>query len=132
LKETEDRRDQPDLAEALFYLTREVHALHQAISHGNNNAILSRIDQLERTIMASQAEIVADLKESLAAQKKTATEIVALQAGQDALTAKIVELEALVAAGGTIGPELVEVTADIKAQSKTNDELIPDVVVPPV
>lgn len=89
------------------------------------------LEKLLHKIMATQTELAQSLRDSLALQQKTATEIQALQAGQDVLTAKIVELQALVDAGGTIGQELVDAVAAVAAQSKTNDDLIPDVVTPP-
>ena len=80
--------------------------------------------------MATQAELAADLKAVLAKQQKTADEIKALQAGQDVLTAKIVELQALVDAGGTVSQELIDAVAAVKAQAQVVDDLIPDVPTP--
>lgn len=132
-KESRDevRQDKhPELTEVLVSLTHELHALHQAISNANNNAILIRLAEMERKIMATQAELAADLRAVRAQQEKTATEIAALQEAQNVAINKITELEALVAAGGTVTQELVDAVAAVKAQAQVVDDLIPDA--PPV
>lgn len=87
--------------------------------------------EMETRIMASQAELTADLKAVLVQQQKTSGEIATLQASVDAQTVKIAELEALVAAGGTISQELIDAVAAVKAQAQIIDDQIPDVVPPP-
>lgn len=48
---------QPDMAEAIFYLTRELHTLHQSISnHIGHIAILKRITEMETAIMSKLSE----------------------------------------------------------------------------
>lgn len=80
--------------------------------------------------MATQAEIAADLRAVLAQQQKTAAEIAAVQEAQNVAIAKIAELEALIAAGGTVTQELVDAVAAVKAQAQIVDDLIPDVPTP--
>lgn len=77
--------------------------------------------------MATQAELVADLKESATRQKKTIAEIKTLQGTVDTLNSKVTDLEKIIAAGGTIGQELVDAVAEVKALSVQVDEQIPDV-----
>lgn len=87
--------------------------------------------QLEN-IMATQAELAADLKAVLAQQQKTAGEIAAVQASVDTLKAQIVDLEGQIATGGTVSQELVDAVAAVKAQAQIVDDLIPDAPAPPV
>lgn len=82
--------------------------------------------QLLLKIMATQIQLTADLKAVLAQQKKTSQEIASVQAATDVLTAKIVELEAVIAAGGEVSPELADAVAAVKAQAQAIDDQIPD------
>jgi hypothetical protein len=86
--------------------------------------------KLLRQIMATQADIINDLKETKARQLKTAGEIAALQVTATALNSKIVELEAIIAQGGTISQELADIVAEVKGLAVTVDEQIPDLPVP--
>jgi len=81
---------------------------------------------MEKRIMASQAELTADLRAVLAQQKKTSAEIATVQGSVDTLKAKIAELEAIIAAGGEVTPELVTAVADVKAQAQVVDDQLPD------
>lgn len=81
---------------------------------------------MEKRIMATQAELVADLKEAAARQKQTIIDIASVQTNVDALKAKIVELEALVAAGGAIGQELIDGVAEVKSLAQQTDDSIPN------
>lgn len=76
--------------------------------------------------MATQIQLTADLKAVLAQQKKTSQEIASVQAATDVLTAKIVELEAIIAAGGEVSAELAAAVAAVKAQAQAIDDQIPD------
>jgi peptidoglycan hydrolase CwlO-like protein len=96
--------------------------LHQRLHH---------IEQTLKNIMATQAELAADLKAVLAQQQKTAGEIAAVQASVDTLKAQIVDLEGQIATGGTVSQELVDAVAAVKAQAQIVDDLIPDVATPP-
>lgn len=82
-------------------------------------------------IMASQAELAADLRAVRTQQEKTAKEIADVQAGVDTLKAKIVELEKIIADGNAPSQELVDAVAAVKAQAQVCDELIPDLPEPP-
>ncbi len=95
------------------------------------NAILAAIAQLKEIIMATATELTADLKLVLAQQQKTVTEIQTLQSSVDTLNVKIVELEAIIAAGGEgITQELTDAVAEVKAQAQVVDDQIPDAPVP--
>ena len=76
--------------------------------------------------MATQKELADSLNAVLAQQKKTAEEIKSVQASVDTLNAKIVQLEAIIAAGGEASQELTDAVAAVKAQAQVVDELIPD------
>jgi DNA repair exonuclease SbcCD ATPase subunit len=76
----------------------------------------------ERNIMASQAEAVAELKAIKDQNKKSQAEV---RAALDALLAKITALEAAVA-NAEATPELTAAVAELKTESQTLDDLIPD------
>lgn len=82
-------------------------------------------------IMATQAELVADIKAATEQLKKVDGEVKTLQGSVDTLKTKVAELEAIIAQGGTIGQELVDAVAELKAQVQVVDDNVPDVVVPP-
>lgn len=82
--------------------------------------------------MATQAEIVADLKAAVVSLKQVNKDTKEAQASIDALKAKILELEALIQAGGSITPELVEVVAEVKTLAQSADDNLPNSVeIPP-
>ncbi len=82
--------------------------------------------------MATQAELIADLDVVVTQLKKLDGDTKALQASVDTANAKIAELEAIIAAGGTIGPELVAKVAEVKAAVQVVDDNVPEVPAPPV
>ncbi len=88
--------------------------------------IENSIKQTKEEIMATQAELVTQLQAVLAQQKKTSGEIATVQLSVDALKQKIVDLEAVIAAGGDASPELTQAVADVKAQAQVVDDQIPD------
>lgn len=122
------------LVHALSHLTHELREDREQRKHDNNKAILERLAQMERNIMATQKELAGDLALVLAQQVKTAGEIAAVQEAQNVAIKKIADLEALIAggAGDTVTQELIDAVAAVKAQAQIVDELIPDVVPPPV
>lgn len=122
------------LVHALSHLTHELREDREQRKHDNNKAILERLAQMERNIMATQKELAGDLALVLAQQVKTAGEIAAVQEAQNVALKKIADLEALIAggAGDTVTQELIDAVAAVKAQAQIVDELIPDVVPPPV
>lgn len=119
------------LAEAISFQTRTLNEIWDQLKNDKTNVILKRLAEMENKIMANQTELAADLKLVLAQQKKTAAEIAAVQASVDALKAKIVDLEAQVATGGTVTQELIDAVAEVKAQAQIVDDLIPDMPAPP-
>lgn len=125
-----DGRNNDDVLEAIYLLTREVTRLTEALQNDNKKSVLARIDELERTIMASQKELAADLALVLDKQQKTAEEIKAVQEAQAVSLQKIADLEALVASGNAPTQELVDAVAAVKAQAQIVDDLIPDVAAP--
>lgn len=126
-----------ELAEALCAIAHELRELRKQ-KHIEFDWFRSHLElatkndlkEMEKRIMASQAELTADLKAVLAQQQKTSAEIATLQSSVDAQTVKIAELEALVAQGGTITQELIDAVAAVKAQAQVIDDQIPDVVPP--
>ena len=81
--------------------------------------------------MATQKELSDDLKLVLDQQRKTAAEIKSVQEAQAVSLSKILELEALIAAGGTVTQELIDAVTAVKTQAQIVDDLIPDLPTPP-
>lgn len=123
----EDRREDNRLADAVRLLAGEIHELR----HDRSHVILDRLTQMENRIMATQAELSADLRAVRAKQEKTAQEIADLQTAQNVAIQKIVQLEEVIAAGTAPSQELVDAVAAVKAQAQIVDDLIPDVGTPP-
>lgn len=91
-----------------------------------------RLKEKLNTIMATQSDMVAELKVANTQLRKVIEDAAGIQPAMDALTAKIAELEALIAAGGTIGQELVDTVAETKSLAQGVDDKIPErPVVPP-
>lgn len=116
-----------NLEEAIRLLARELGEIRER----NEHSLLHRMDQHLHKIMATQAELAADLKAANTQLRKLISDTAQIQPAVDALKAKIVELEALVAAGGTIGQELVDAVAETKTLVQTVDDNVPEQV-PPV
>ena len=116
-----------ELVKAVHRLSVEIHEDREQRRH-QFHSLNSKLEK----IMATQAELVADLKAVNAQQVKTLGEIETLQKSSDALSAKIVELEAVIAAGGTVTQELIDAVAAVKAQAQIVDDQIPDVVPVPI
>jgi cob(I)alamin adenosyltransferase len=134
--QSNDSRFDRKLAEAVYVLAVEVKALRDQKSSEfewfkSHLQLATKTDlkEMEKRIMATQAELAADLKAVLEQQKKTSGEIKTVQDSVDALKVKVAELEAIIAAGGTIGQELIDAVAAVKAQAQVIDDQIPDVVV---
>jgi chromosome segregation ATPase len=120
------------LAAAVVELTDVLRQLLAAVNQDTKNkAVLQRIAEMESKIMATSAELAADLKLVLAQQQKTAGEIASVQTSVDALKAQIVDLEGQISVGGTVSQELVDAVAAVKAQAQVVDDLIPDLPTPP-
>lgn len=125
------------LINVLAALTAEVHELHSVISAAKQEqAILNRLAQMEERIMANQEQLqeqlTADLKVANTQLKKLVADTAGIQPAVDALTAKIAELEAIIAAGGTIGQELIDAVAETKALAQTVDDNVPELPTPQV
>lgn len=90
------------------------------------------LDEWGKKIMATQAELVADLKTVVAQLQKLDGDTRVLQQSVDAANAKIAELEAIIAQGGTIGQELIDAVAEVKAAVQVVDDNVPEVPAPPV
>lgn len=117
-----------ELSDAIRLLARELAGIRER----NEHSLLQWMDQHLHKIMATQAELVAELKTANAQLRKIINDIAAAaQPDVDALKAKIVELEALVAAGGTIGQELTDAVAETKSLAQSVDDNIPEQVPAP-
>lgn len=113
-------------------LVTSINNLAHAIRESHSNeAVLQRIGELERKIMASQTELAADLRTANTQLRKLVADTAGIQPSVDALTAKVAELEALVAAGGTIGQELIDAVAETKALTQAVDDNVPELVQAP-
>ena len=81
------------------------------------------LDRIERLIMITAAELEAGLKKLQTQAANIATE----QATRfDAAQAKIAELEALIAGGGQITPELVNAYDALVVAMQSLDDVIPN------
>lgn len=89
------------------------------------------LKKLETNIMASQAEVAAELRTVKTQIGKVQAEVIS---ARDKLTAKITELEAIIAAGtaGEASAELVTIKDELKAVVQGLDDVTPDEVTPPV
>jgi uncharacterized coiled-coil protein SlyX len=112
-----------ELAKVIYRILQEI---DEKRTNHNTHAILDRIAEMEKKIMATQKELADDLKLVLAEQQKTAEEIKAVQASVDTLNAKIVDLEGQLASGSIVSQELIDAVAAVKAQAQIVDDLIPD------
>lgn len=120
------------LVHALSHLTHELREDREQRKHDNNKAILERLAQMEKHIMASQAETAAELRLANTQLRKLIEDTSGLQPAMDALKAQIVILEALVAAGSATAEELAAAVAETKALVQTVDDNIPErPVLPP-
>jgi uncharacterized protein YlxW (UPF0749 family) len=81
--------------------------------------LLLRLIRKVDKIMATQAELVAELEAVAAAVAKIGTET-------SATLARVAELEAALAAAGNVGPEVVAALEAVKAQVAVVDGLVPD------
>ena len=85
-----------------------------------------------KKIMASQAQLAADLQAATAQLKKIFGEIAGVQTEVTALKEKVAALEAVIAAGIEPSEELIAAVAAVKEQAQIVDDQIPDVpAVPP-
>lgn len=81
------------------------------------------------TFAEDQAALVADLKVTNAQLRKLIADTAAQQLSVDALKAKVLELEDLVAKGGQIGQELKDLVAETKSLTQTVDDNVPELLV---
>lgn len=81
--------------------------------------ILKALTTLGEALMTTQAELAADLKAVNDQVAKIGTE-------SSATLAKVAELEAALAAGGTVSAEVDAAMAALKAQVKVVDDLVAD------
>ncbi len=89
---------------------------------------LAEIIRQGRQIMATQAELVAQLTAATDELKKASAEVATQYA---ALMGQIADLKKIVDAQATVSPELQAAVDAIVAQSKVVDDLTPDPVVTP-
>lgn len=83
-----------------------------------------------KNIMAQADEVVADLQAALDQLTKLVKDVGGFQALVDTHKAKIVELEAIIAAGGTITPALVAKAKEVRATVTALDDGIPELEPP--
>lgn len=94
-------------------------------------AALVPIRQRLEAIMASQQDQAATLRQVQAQLTKVAGEIAGVQSSVDMLNARIVELEAVIAADDEASQELVDAVQAVKDQAQLVDDAIPDAPVVP-
>lgn len=119
-----DGRNNNDVLEAIYLLTREVTRLTEAIQNDNKQSVLKRIDELERTLMASNAAVAKQLSDAIERVAKIGEE-----------TRKLLKLiEELKAAGGInaeASPEVKAKADELDVQLGIVDELVTDETPPP-
>jgi sugar-specific transcriptional regulator TrmB len=110
-----------NLTASIQELTHELraHTIHEA-----TNRILDRIQQLENTIMATQAEIAAQLRAQTDIVNKIGVET-------DKSLQLIKDLQAAVNNQTNASPELIDATNALAAQLKIVDDKVPDAAPPP-
>jgi len=107
-------------------------AIRELGNNDKHSAILNRIAEMEKKIMSTQQELTTELRAANAQLRKLITDTGGLQPSVDALKLKISDLEALVAAGGTIGPDLVDAVAETRNLVGAVDDNVPELPSPPV
>lgn len=81
--------------------------------------------------MATAAEVTAKLNAANARLEKLITDTSTYQGTVDKLKEQIVELQRLIDAGGTIGPELVAAANRTEELAQQVDDNVPEVTPPP-
>lgn len=99
---------------------------HHYSEHPDFMRVLRDINDRLEMIMATEVELIETLRQVNEQQKKTVTEIVALQGSVDLLNQRIAELEAIIA-GGSVSQELADAVQAVKDQAQIVDDQIPDV-----
>ncbi len=84
------------------------------------------LEEMEKRIMKTQAELVQVLNAVNEQQKKTVTEIQGVQTEVNTLNDKIIELQKIIEAGGTVSPELEAAVDAVQTQAQVVDDAIPD------
>lgn len=115
---------------SLWDLVGELKSIREKGCHGSHSNLATKQDlkETERKIMLSQAELTAGLLQIKTQVAKVAQE---QSTRFDTLTAKIAELQAIIAAGGTIGPEVEAALQEVKTALQALDDTIPDAPTPP-
>lgn len=85
------------------------------------------LEKATRQIMATQAEVTAKLNVANTRLEKLITDTATYQGTVDELKKQIVELQRLIDAGGTIGPELVEAANRTEQLAQQVDDNVPEV-----
>jgi hypothetical protein len=88
------------------------------------------LKEMEKRIMKSVAELMADVRTANASLRKLIADTAAQQTAVFLLKAKIAELEAVIAAGGAITQELVDLVAETKSLAQTVDDNVPELPEP--
>lgn len=110
------------LSDSLRAVAFELKELRQAREYDIQAAFNGLNNKLDQIIM-TQTELAAGLKAIQTQVGKVAAE----QAARfDVLTAKIVELEALIGTGGAIGTEVTDALAAVQTALQALDDVIPD------
>lgn|SRR5678815_4612504 len=112
-----------DEAEAIDRLRWELKEIFEWLKSHSEFVTKSDLENTERKILMNQAELAAGLKAIQTQVGKVAAE---QAAKSDALIAKVAELEAVIAAGGDVTPEVTEALDGVKTAVQALDDVIPD------
>lgn len=94
-------------------------------------ATLHDLKQMEKRIMATQAEVITVLTSARDSLKQVNLDVADASVKLGELKNKITELEAAIA-NGVVGQELADIAAEVKTLAGAADEALPNpVVVPP-
>lgn len=105
-----------------FNINATIHVHH----HGNVAEVVCKLDKLlaqGESIMATQAQLVQDLNALTAQIAK-----IGVETGKT--LQQVIDLQALIAAGGNTTPEVDAALAALKTQAQATDDLIPDAPTP--
>jgi hypothetical protein len=114
-----------------FTVRIEIPPIHLHLHSVAESSILAAILDLKEIIMASNTELTAKLDAVAVQQQKTIGEIAALQGTVTDLRQSVVDLQAVIAAGGEPPPELVAAVDKVASLAQQVDDAIPDAP-PPV
>lgn len=115
------------LITVIHLLTASVNRLTDQL---HTQTVIDRINQLEKNIMKTQAELTEQLKAVAAGQVKSNAEIAVLQKKSDDQTKAIEALQKIINDGPEVSQELQDAVQAVADGQQALDDEIPDPVTP--